>query len=309
MEFRDLVAFIAVARHNSIAKAAVDLNVAQSAVSRRIKRLEQGLGVSLIERHSRGVAISEAGALLLEQLTSIESEIRALGQGSPEDLRIAIPHGATKLFGPALVEKYRQVRPGVRLALFERESLANRASVLSGAVHAGMAYECERSDDLDILPLTRERLVLVCPAGDDKLAQRESIAPAELAGLPLILPGPPHGYRRAVEKVARAVGIRPNIVLEVNGLAAMASMVQQRLGYAISTFAPLQAAVESGTVVCVPIDSPIFEVELGFLRRRDQADYRALGSFMTALRSVLAHIDAPQHCRILVDDASVACPN
>lgn len=192
MEFRDLLAFIAVARHNSIAKAAVELNVAQSALSRRIKRLEQGLGVSLIARHSRGVAISEVGALLLEkgealhkQLTSIESEIRALGQGSPEDLRIAIPHGATKLFGPALVEKYREVRPGVRLALFERESLANRASVLSGAVHAGMAYECERSDDLDILPLTRERLVLVCPAGDDKLAQRESIAPAELAGLPL----------------------------------------------------------------------------------------------------------------------------
>jgi LysR family nitrogen assimilation transcriptional regulator len=315
MEFRDLMAFVAVARLNSISKAAAELNIAQSALSRRVRRLEESLGVKLLKRHPRGVAVSEIGLLLLqkgealqEQLKKIEREAKAWGRQLPEDLRIAMPHGATKLFGAALVERYRQLHPDVRLTLFERESFANRQSVLRGEVHAAMAYECEPSPDLDILPLTRERLVLVCPVTEGAIPQRGSVTPDELAGLPLILPGPPHGYRRAVEKVARAAGVQPNIVLEVNGLAAMTTMVQQRLGYAISTFAPLRAAVEAGTVVCLPIDSPMFEVELGLLRRHDGEQCGTLTSFVATVQSVLAAIDAPQHCRVLTADPAI-CRN
>jgi LysR family transcriptional regulator, nitrogen assimilation regulatory protein len=317
MEFRDLLAFVVVARLSSVSKAAAELHVAPSALSRRIKRLEQLLGVTLLERHPRGVAVSEVGALLLQkgnalhdQLKKIEREIQALGRRSAEDLRIAMPYGATTLFGAALVEKYRQLRPDVRLTLFERASSENRESLLRGDVHAAMAYECEPSPDIDVLPLTRERLVLVCPAAANGVAQRASVTPGELSALPLILPGPPHGYRRAVDRVARAAGIEPNIVLEVNGLAAMITMVQQRLGYAISTYAPLRAAVAAGTVTCLLVDSPAFEVELGLLQRRGEAQGRALTSFVSALRAVLASIGAPQHCEVLTKPAMpVTCWN
>ncbi len=74
MDVRDLTAFAALARQQSFARAALQLRVAQSALSRRVQRLERVLGLPLFERHLRGVRLTEAGTLRLERAEKVVKE-------------------------------------------------------------------------------------------------------------------------------------------------------------------------------------------------------------------------------------------
>lgn len=293
MDFRDIVAFVNVARLESFSRAAERLHLAQSALSRRVLRLEQHLGVPLLERHPRGVRATAAGQVLLERagkletdMRLIEEEIRALGRAPMKELHLAMPQGAARLFAVAVVDRYRKLWPHVKLHLDERGSAANREAVLAGETDLVLLYGAEAGPELTLRPLLLERLLVLGPP-----PPRNGEAPAvydleELARLPLILPGHPHGYRRIVERATAKRGLTPNIILEVNGFATSLTMVQQGLGYTISTYPPAQSAIETGTLIGVPILSPECEVELCMAHRADCALPDELVGLKTVIQEV-----------------------
>lgn len=296
MDFRDVVAFVNVARLESFSRAAEKLHLAQSALSRRVLRLEQHLGVPLLERHPRGVRATSAGQVLLgraekleAEMRQIEEEIRALGRAAPQELRLAMPQGAARLFAGAVVDRYRKLWPQVKLHLYERGSASNREAVLAGETDLVLLYGVEPSPELIMTPLLLERLLVLGPPR----SRAEQAPPAgydleELARLPLILPGHPHGYRRIVEQVTARKGLTPNIILEVNGFATSLTMVQQGLGYTISTYPPAQGAIEAGTLVGIPILSPECEVELCMAHRVNCA----LPDELVGLKNVIQEVSA-----------------
>jgi LysR family nitrogen assimilation transcriptional regulator len=291
MEHRDVVLFMAVARTGSFSQAAAEVRVAQSALSRRVSRLEQTLGVALLERHPRGVKLTPAGKLLLErfsrielELRDIEVEVRALDHG-PLELSIGMPHGAVRLFSAAIVARFRTLYPMVRLHIIEGESAKNRDNVLRGEVNLALVYYAQPSDELMLIPLLFERIFVVCPATAEMPA---SFDVEQLATLPLILPGHPHGYRRIVEQFMALRGLSPNIVLEVNGLTTSLNMVQQGLGYTISTYAPVSERLAANRLVAKPIIGAEWEVELFLVHRRD----RVLSPALRALKQVIMDIGA-----------------
>src|ERR1700733_8931476 len=78
MDYKDVLAFLAVARLESYSRAAEKLHLAQSALSRRVMRLENALGVSLLERHPRGVRATKAGEILARRASQIDIELRKI---------------------------------------------------------------------------------------------------------------------------------------------------------------------------------------------------------------------------------------
>jgi LysR family nitrogen assimilation transcriptional regulator len=310
MNVQDLLTFAVVARLESFSRASQHLHIAQSAVSRRVQRLETSLGQTLLERHPRGVRPNKAGQLLLAhahtvqaQLTAIEMQMKALLRPHKDELRLALPYGAMRLFGSSLVEGFRTSTPSTLLHLFERESLENRQILLEGAVDLALAYDADPCAELIARPLLKERLLVVGPARKDGAPVRypRTFSARDLARLPLVVPGPQHGYRRVIERIIRAMGIEPNIAVEVHGLSAMTELVKGGVGYAVSTFGHMKTAIEDGQVVATLISSPHCSVILSLLQRQDRQTSVPIRALRQAIESAAETLDAPQHCKVLVD--------
>lgn len=298
MDYKDVLAFLAVARLESYSRAAEELHLAQSALSRRVMRLEHALGVHLFERQPRGVRPTKAGEILAQragqidlELRRIEQDIRSLGGSVDEDVYIAVPQGAARLLAAPIVARFRSDYPKARLHVFEGDSVVNQESALRGDVVFALVYGAQPDEALRQQPLLVERILVVGPATDRQMCgYPESYQLKELARLPLILPGlaARHGYRTLVEQATRHVGLTPNIVLEVNGFATSLTMVQQGLGYTISTYPPIQSGVEAGHLVGIPIAWPKAEVELSLVYRAD----RPLPGMLRALKTIVEEVSA-----------------
>src|SRR6059058_1760866 len=109
MNLRQLRYFAAAVEHRSVTRAAERLHVAQPALGQHIRALEAELGVSLLERHSRGVTPTPAGELLcartreiLELLTRTQQEVVALGKGAGRVMTLGLTPSLTLLIGTDL---------------------------------------------------------------------------------------------------------------------------------------------------------------------------------------------------------------
>ena len=122
MVFEDLRAFVTVARLGSFARAAADLCIAQSALSKRVQRLEHRMGAPLLERHARGVALTEAGHAFLaraqrvvDDVGDMERNLSTFARTPSGQVRVALPQRTAGLVGPPLIERVRQELPLVDL--------------------------------------------------------------------------------------------------------------------------------------------------------------------------------------------------
>ncbi|MGV6874719.1 LysR family transcriptional regulator [Pseudochelatococcus sp. B33] len=305
LEYRDIVAFLAVAQCQSYSRAAEKLNLAQSALSRRVQRLEQDLGIDLLERHPRGVRMTEAGRLLMTRAEKlhvefhrIEQELKTFASSPPQEVSVAMPQGAARLFTTPVIASFYNRHPEVRLRIIERESAYNRESVLRGEADFALVYNAQPHEDLALVPLLHERILVVAPGP----AVSKTIYPDlyDLDGLerlPLILPSLPHTYRSVISQASGRKDFSLNVIMEVNGFATSLEMVQKGLGYTISTFPPLQAAIERSEVICIPITSPSCEVTLSLVHRVDRPPRPILGDLQDIIQDVARSIEPSAYWR------------
>jgi LysR family transcriptional regulator, benzoate and cis,cis-muconate-responsive activator of ben and cat genes len=144
LELRQLRYFVAVARERNFTRAAEALGVAQPPLSRQIQQLEEELGVTLIERGSRPVRLTDGGRLLHEQAVQVlerVEEMKAITQRVHEVERPRFPIGLvpSTLYGrlPDLIRRYRAARPGVELTLLELTTLEQVAALKEGRIDVG----------------------------------------------------------------------------------------------------------------------------------------------------------------------------
>ncbi|MEU5582517.1 LysR family transcriptional regulator [Streptomyces huasconensis] len=204
MTLDDLRVFVAVCRAGSLSAVARDLTCTQSAVSQHVKRLEKEFGVSLLERHARGVVPTPAGRVLhaaaADGIGGIDLAVRRLReQARGEAGTVRITTGATTVrhFMPEAVVGFRKRCPRVSL---EFQTVASSSG----------CFDALAANDLDLAWITlgepvrgiEQRTVLALPwvlavRADDPLADRPRVEPAELAAGPVITP-PANSTSRAL---------------------------------------------------------------------------------------------------------------
>ena len=205
MEFRELTNFSRVARAGSVSRAAAELRLAQPALSRQIKKLEDELGVSLFARHGRGMRLSSAGTLLLaraEEIASLvhqtQQEIRDDPSQARERVTLGLVPGVGRLIAPHFACRFQEVWPDAVLQLREGVSSSLLEWVLEKRVDIAILHNPPHLESLSISPLLEERMWLIGPpkyAG--KSARRTANFRIEaLAELPLILPNMSHSNRQ-----------------------------------------------------------------------------------------------------------------
>ncbi|HEX4107446.1 MAG TPA: LysR substrate-binding domain-containing protein [Solirubrobacteraceae bacterium] len=284
-ELRQLRYFVAVAETQSFTAAARRLHIAQQSLSQQIRTLELGLGVTLFERSSRGVALTDVGAVLLREATGVLAQadraveaVRRAAEGREGELRVGFLATIAGYLMPPVERAFRERHPGVELSAEELPVAALVAGVRDGALDAGLSRP-PFAEDLHTEEILREPVAAVLPE-DHPLAGRETLTLAELADDPWVMTPRaswPAWHRVYDEDFARA-GFRPRVVQRGTSPQNLLALVAAGVGV---TRLPLSSrSLRDGGVCFVPL---VGEHATVVLVSRPQAPNPAL----PALRSVL----------------------
>jgi len=240
VELRQLMYFEAVARSGGFTRAAEQLHVAQSAVSAQIRQLETELGVTLLARTTRRVALTQAGELFLARTRRMLGELDGARGDLAElaaVLRGRVTLGATQVLGsldlPAALARFSAGYPGVTVAL--RSGLiaplltaldAGTVDLVLGPVHADLPHEYATQ------PLVDEQLVLVTAPGH-RLARQPRVALTDLRDEAFVCLPAGSGLRAILDVAAADAGFQPRVQFETSSPSSIRELVSAGLGVAI----------------------------------------------------------------------------
>ncbi len=252
MTIRQLRYFLRIAELKSFSKAAAYLHVAQPALGLQVRKLEDELGVKLLNRHSRGVTPTEAGLLLrdhalviLRQVERARLSVTDLAGPPRGKVAVGVTPTLNLILATQLVERCRRDCPEVALSIVDAMSEDLMERVESDRLDVAFSYNPSAVRGLVCEPLLTEDLCLIGPAGDDA-GKRRTASIAELAGLPLILTSASSGLRVLVEEAANAKDIEIDIALEIDSVIATKEMVAKGIGHAILPLGAVRREVEDG---------------------------------------------------------------
>jgi LysR family nitrogen assimilation transcriptional regulator len=249
------------------------MRIAQPAVSQHIKAVEQEFGAQLFERKRKGVTPTEAGHAVLRQVQQM-LEIYDRARADLQDARGA-PHGAVTLGLPTtvaavlsapLIKRVVGKYPGIRLRIVESMSGHLREWVDQGRVDLAVLFEPTDGVESAGEPLLVEALFLVMSATSYQFRPAETIAAAQLAGLPLCLPGNPHSLRAMVDRFAAQNELDLDIRFELDATFAMRDLVADGYACTILPLSPIRRDVSEGRLRALRITAPDLERRLVFCR-------------------------------------------
>lgn len=233
--------FLVLAEELNFRRTAERLNLDQSALSRRIQKLEHMLGFRLLERTTREVALTQAGRSFYEDnahlLQRYEESIRAarrIAEGKAGTLRVGyMAFAATELM-PSAVARFRTQHPYVEVALRYIRTQGQKMALANDEIDIGYMIGPFDHPDYHTLPLTTEPLYIVAPRSHE-LLRRTAITPADLAGQDIILGDMREWeeYRWRLNDLFSSEGVSLKIALEASNTLALIGLVAAGLGITI----------------------------------------------------------------------------
>ena len=255
MELRQLKYFVRIVELGSVSRAAVDLFIAQPALSNQIANLEEELKVKLMARSVRGVTATEAGHVfyrharaVLRQIERMRTDVQHAGEHPQGLVSVGMPTSAANILAPALISAARLRYPDIQLQITESLSGHLEELVVNGRIEMSLLFERQDADGpaagktlstglgkasghLDIRPLLVEELFLLT-------ARRQShdegeITLAEAARYPLVMPGRANMTRQIVDAAFHSAGLPVTLLAELDSLSTIKSVVAGGVGATI----------------------------------------------------------------------------
>lgn len=262
MELRQLRYLIEVAERQHVTEAADHLNVAQSAVSYQITKLEEELGVKLLERVGRNIKITPIGKIFLQFAISA---LKTLDEGKEKVEEYLNPLGGTLHIGypsslsiywlPNLISAYKEVAPNVNFRLRHGSYAYLIDAVKKGEIDlAFLGPVPMKEPDLEAKILFMENIVALIPERHP-MADKRSLNLSDLRTDPFVLfPG---GYvlRKIAVDACHEAGFVPNIVSEGEDMDALKGLVSAGIGVSLLPESTFYDSVPRFTVK-VPIETP-----------------------------------------------------
>ena len=235
--FKDMKAFFAIVEEGNISHAAQRLNVAQPALSRQMKRLEEKLSVKLFERGSRRIRLTEAGRVLCNRVEGILGmvdgtvrEIIEIGSGAKGSLRIGTIASSGALILPELISEYHKAYPKITFEIMEAEG--TRVLELLDNHLIEIAITRTQVDNLayELLVLPNEPLVIVMNKKNPCGRKADTIRLPELKGQQIIIP---LRWKSTFETNCKNLGFEPQIICVSDSIVQDLLMVKMNLGVAL----------------------------------------------------------------------------
>lgn len=259
MELRQLATFVAVAEEGSFTRAADRLHVVQSAVSAGVRNLEKEFGVTLFDRSTHRVELTDAGRALLPEARATLAAAQAARDAVDEargGLRGKVLLGTMQAQGMRAVDlagilaAFRADYPAVEVELRHGGSSEMAHEVREGRLDlAFVALPGDGPSGLELFPLAREPIMLAVPAGHP-LAGRADVELSALRDETLIDVPTGWGIRIAVDRSFADAGVPRTVTYEVNETATMIDLISNGLAIGLLPRSLVEASAE---IAFVPI--------------------------------------------------------
>ncbi|WP_158266805.1 LysR family transcriptional regulator [Alsobacter soli] len=288
IDYLGLEAFVSIGDRGSFNRAAAHLNLSQTALSHRLKKLEDDLGLKLLARTTRSVSLTPAGVELLpkarrliEDLQASFEDLRRQGKARQERLEIACLPTLAVHYLSRVLKDFAAEHPQVSVRVHDNSAGTIAELVQSGQAEFGLSIVSANRWDLEIEPLFKEPFVLACPK-DHPLARNDVVAWSDLEGAPLVRISAQTGNRALIDD---ALGPRREQMTwryEVQHLASAVSLVAAGVALAIVPRLAVSAADTPG-IATVTLRNPGVSRTLGIVSRRGQP----LSPAAAALRALI----------------------
>lgn len=275
MNLKQLKYFIRAVEIGNITHAAEKLRIAQTALGIQIRNLEEELGVSLLNRHSRGVSPTPAGEILLRHaidiLARVEAashEVKAAGSASRTPVNFGVTPSIMRLVGADLVVAVRNEMPEVSLSIVEDFSFVLQQRLERDELHYALTYNTPNEQWFVRTPLLEEDLMFVSSPG--QASGTGPIAFAEAIQTDLALASRQDVVYRLVQDEAARLGLPVNVAYEVQSVRAIKNLVAKGVATSILPRGAMVEELRRGLIVDRLVERPRVTRTL-FLVRRNQA--------------------------------------
>lgn len=258
MTLEQLRVFVAVAEREHVTRAAIDLNLTQSATSAAIAALEARYAIKLFDRIGRRIELTQAGRLFLVEARAVLAraaaaetvldDIAGLKRGS---LRLAASQTVGNYWLPPLMHRYRASYPGVALALTIGNTETVADTVREGVADLGFVEGPVDDQALSVTPVAEDEMVLVVKSTVSR-PKGSALSKADLKAMRWVFREPGSATRALFEKAMAKAGLRVsdiNMVLELPSNEAVRAAVEDGAGAAVLSKLVVAASIEAGSLI------------------------------------------------------------
>lgn len=273
-DLADLRAFLAVADLSSFRAASEALHLSQSALSRRVEKLEDALGVRLFTRTTRRVELTTVGRAFVHRARNVLSELESallgiqdVAQRLSGEVTLACVPSAVGHFLPAAIDRYHQRYPQIRIRVLDESSSNVLLAVTRGDADFGVTYIGTQEADIEFRPLMEDAFVVACTSSHP-LARRKRVRWEELVGHAYIALAQGSGNRFLMDQALAHNALRPRWFCEVNHVPALVSMIEAGLGIGVLPRMALPPDDGEGRLRAIRLTEPEITRTLGLISRR-----------------------------------------
>ncbi len=282
MDIRSLKYFLVIAEAPSLSVASQILGIAQPSLSQNVQKMEEELGVRLLDRSPRGIKLTEEGQTLYSHARRICADVDRCVQDMREmsdtvrgTVSFGMPPSASMVLSVPLAETIRHEYPDLRLKVVEAISGYLTPWLDDGTVDMALIYdmpEIERYEGTHVID--EELFFYSAPdAWPFDTSPDEPISFKRLAEVDMILPT--SGLRSTIRRYEVEEGVDLNVVIEMDAMRQIIELVARGSGYAIFAPAATQAQVARGELLQTRIVDPVLTRPVQLVRHNERVTTRA----------------------------------
>jgi len=291
MELDQMRLLVDLVRTGSFTKVAEQNYVTQPAVSSRIRKLEDELGIKLVERTTRKVIVTEEGRIffnyakeILRQVDEVKALLVERQERTVGMVRLATIHSIGLHELPAYLKLFINRFPQVGIHIDYEASDTVYHMVMEGEVDLGMVAYPDARPNVVTVPFYQDELVVICNESHP-FASRETIRLQELNDSSFIGFDENLPTRRAIDAVLRRHGIRINIRMQCDNIEILKKMVEVGLGISVVPAFSVQQETRLGTLKSLVISNYSLKRPLAIIHRKGKPLSRAVQAFLDLLTS------------------------
>lgn len=313
MDLRKIENLIHVADLGSFSRAASVLGIAQSALGRQVRKLEDECGCALLYRNGRGVSLTPDGEKLLDRLRPLMRQMDHVvtefhnDQKSPSgQVMLGLTPTLCHMVGMRLVSEIWRRHPRIQLNIITGYSGYVHEWLTNARVDIAVLHDARRSQHIAVSPLAELDLALVSPPQGLSPAARAmpAVAFESLRDLPLALPTRNHGLRRTLEHAATQADMPLRVAFEMDALELMKDIVVEGLAHTVLALPAVMDEVAAGKLIARRIVDPGLSTRLMVATASSRPLTQAVKIVQSTLQEVLAAMTQAEPYR----DSLRMCP-
>jgi DNA-binding transcriptional LysR family regulator len=289
MQIESLKVFCDLAETESFTKAAQINGVTQSAVSQQISSLERLFKSLLIERSKKRFRLTSEGQLydyskqIIQTYESLHSQLQELKDIISGTIRVATIYSIGLHDLPPYVKKFMKSYPTVNVHVEYRRANQVYDDVLGNVVDMGLVAYPTKDAKLEIIPLRKDSLVLICHPSHP-FAKQKNVKLKALVGQKFVGFEPDIPTRKALDKILREYGVTVNNVMEFDNVETVKRAVEIDAGISIVPEGTVTQEIAKQTLAAVPLEDGSFHRPLAAIYKKNKVLSPAIKQFLALLK-------------------------